>query len=81
MVVTNHLLSGMILQVPVPWQPRTFVVVQVVAISDFSSMGTPTFLSFLGVIAPYFIIFHPYLGGGFKHFLFSPLFGEDFQLD
>ena len=21
------------------------------------------------------------LGGGFKHFLFSPLFGEDFQLD
>ena len=22
-----------------------------------------------------------YLGGGFKHFLFSPLFGEDFQFD
>ena len=21
------------------------------------------------------------LGGGFKHFLFSPLFGEDFQFD
>ena len=23
----------------------------------------------------------PYLGGGFKCFLFSPLFGEDFQFD
>ena len=22
-----------------------------------------------------------YLGGGFKYFLFSPLFGEDFQFD
>jgi len=22
-----------------------------------------------------------YLGGGFKHFLFSPLFGEDFHFD
>ena len=24
---------------------------------------------------------HPHLGGGFKYFLFSPLFGEDFQSD
>ena len=23
----------------------------------------------------------PILGGGFRHFLFSPLFGEDFQFD
>ena len=26
-------------------------------------------------------IMHPFLGGGFKDFLFSPLFGEDFRFD
>ena len=25
--------------------------------------------------------FNDHLGGGFKYFLFSPLFGEDFQFD
>ena len=27
------------------------------------------------------LFFHNLLGGGFKYFLFSPLFGEDFQMD
>ena len=27
------------------------------------------------------MVYLPILGGGFKYFLFSPLFGEDFQFD
>ena len=43
-------------------------------LEDFPSMKPSNF--FFGED-----LHHEYLGGGFKYFLFAPLFGEDFQFD